>query len=62
MKLIEIEGNKRRTFLNLENLVKIDLLDNLQIQVTFVGGYFDVISKGSKGYEELRELISITYK
>lgn len=59
MNLLEVGDSKvKRTFLNLDSLVKIDLLQDGNIELTFVGTYFDIISEGSKGYKDLLELIT----
>lgn len=56
MDLLEVGGSKvKRTFINLDNLTRLVRLEGDRIEI-YVGDFFDVISKGDKGYAELLKL------
>jgi len=67
MNFIEIQGvKKRRRFVNLDSVVRIDVLEEGSFKLSFLGQGFgtkgpEVVKKGQKGYQELLELLKITH-
>ena len=59
MKMLEVGGNsKKRSYLNLDCVTRLVLLEDDRIEVYVLGDYFDVIQKGNPGYAELKKIIS----
>jgi len=56
MNLLEVRGHRKRTLVNLDTLTRLDLLEDGRIELSLIGGYFDVLSEGGEGYLELRKL------
>ncbi len=58
MKLIKTggKGKQKKTYLNLDTLTKIDLLQNGDLQLTWAR-YFDVLTEGDPGYQEVVKMI-----
>jgi len=65
MKFIEVkEVRKKRRFINLDCVVRIDILEEGSFKLSFLGQGFgtkgpEVVKKGQKGYQELLELLKI---
>ena len=65
MKFIEVkEVRKKRRFINLDCVVRIDVLEEGSFKLSFLGQGFgtkgpEVVKKGQKGYQELLELLKI---
>ena len=60
MKLIQIGASgvkgQKKTYMNLSNIVKIELQENSSLQLTWPG-YFDMLSPEDQGYEKILELL-----
>lgn len=62
MRMIEVqavEGEKK--FVNPATITKLVLKKNKLIEITLVGGDFDIIAQGQKGYQDLLEAMKITH-
>ena len=58
MRMIEIGGNKvKRSFLNLDCITRLVLLQDNRIEVYVLPDYFDMIEKGDPGYDEIMKMI-----
>ena len=66
MKFIEVkEVRKKRRFINLDSVVRIDVLKEGSFKLSFLGQGFgtkgpEVVEKGQKGYQELLEVLKIS--
>lgn len=62
MRMIEVEAAEgERKFINPANITKLVLKKNKQIEPTMLGGGFDIVSPGQKGYQDLLGAMGITH-
>lgn len=62
MRLLEIKGIEgTRRFINPALITKLVIKETGQIEVDVLGGGFEVVEKGSLGYQDLMNIMKITH-